>query len=63
VEHIGEDDLEQYAMQTLPESACLTLEEHLLICPECRERLTAMDEYLAAMRSAAKQIKDSEIPE
>jgi hypothetical protein len=58
VEHIGEDDLEQYAMQTLPESVCLTLEEHLLICPDCRERLTATDEYVAAMRSAAEKIND-----
>jgi uncharacterized protein YbaR (Trm112 family) len=27
---------------------------HLLVCPECRERLQATDEYVAAMKAAAK---------
>ena len=54
MEHIGEDDLERYAMRTLPESACATLEEHLLICQSCRDRLQTTDEYVAAMTAAAK---------
>jgi len=29
------------------------LEDHLLICPGCRDRLEATDEYVAAMKSAA----------
>ena len=31
------------------------LEEHLLICSACRDRLESTDEYLAAMRSAANR--------
>ena len=53
VAHIGEDDLEQYAMRTLPESACATLEEHLLICWVCRDRLESTNQYVAAMKLAA----------
>jgi hypothetical protein len=53
VSHVNEDDLEQYAMHTLRASACATLEEHLLICSECRERMDAEMEFLAAMKSAA----------
>jgi predicted anti-sigma-YlaC factor YlaD len=35
------------------------LEEHLLICSECRDHLKATDEYVAAMRSAAAKIRES----
>jgi predicted anti-sigma-YlaC factor YlaD len=41
-------------MREIPESAFASLEEHLLICSECRDRLTAADQYVAAVRSAAK---------
>src|ERR1035437_9258147 len=40
-------------MRTLPESACPTLEEHLLICQSCRDRLQATDRYVVTMRRAA----------
>lgn len=55
VAHISDDDLEKFAMRTLPESACAALEEHLLVCPSCRDRLTATDEHVAAMKAAAKK--------
>jgi len=32
--HISEDDLERYAMKTLPDAQLDELEDHLLICPE-----------------------------
>ena len=54
VEHVSEDDLERYATRTLPAPEVESLEAHLLICAECRERLTAANEYVAAMRAAAK---------
>lgn len=41
-------------MRTLPESACAALEEHLFVCSECRDRLTATDEYVVAIKAAAK---------
>jgi anti-sigma factor RsiW len=58
VNHISEEALEQYAMRTLPEAAELgRLEEHLLICSACRNRLQMMDDYVAAMRSAAAKLR------
>jgi hypothetical protein len=38
--------------------ACATLEEHLLICAECRVRLTAADEYVVAMKAAAAKFRE-----
>jgi anti-sigma factor RsiW len=57
VQHVSEDDLERYAMRTLPAPEVETLEEHLLNCSACRDRLTEADEYVAAMRSAAAKIR------
>jgi uncharacterized protein with PIN domain len=54
VQHVSEDDLENYAMRTLPATEVESLEEHFLICSECRDRLQATDEYVAAMRAAAQ---------
>ena len=53
VQHATEDDLERYAMRTLPAPEVESLEEHLLICAECRDRLTATDQFVAAMKAAA----------
>lgn len=57
VEHASEADLERYAMRSLPAPESDRLEEHLLVCAECRDRLKATDEYVAAMRSAAGKIR------
>jgi hypothetical protein len=57
VAHITDDDLEEYAMRTLPDAESEPLKQHFLVCSECRDRLTATDEYLAAMRSAAAEIR------
>jgi anti-sigma factor RsiW len=50
--HIQDDDLELYALDRLPEPDAAPVEEHLLVCGACRERLTEWDEYVAAMRAA-----------
>lgn len=56
MEHISDDDLERYATQTFSESAfATTIEEHLLICPECQDRLQQMDEDLAAAKLKASE--------
>jgi anti-sigma factor RsiW len=57
VEHVTDDTLERYAMRFLPAPESDRLEEHLLICSACRDRLTATEEYVAAMRSAAAKIR------
>lgn len=58
MKHVAEDDLENYVMRTLPESACAALEEHLLMCSDCRDRLEPTDEYVAAMKAAAAKIRE-----
>lgn len=54
VVHIPEDLLERYAMGMLSDSETGPLEEHLLVCHECQDRLRAVDEYVAAIRAAAE---------
>lgn len=56
-EHALEENLERYSMATLPEAEAEILEEHLLICPLCQERLTESDEYVCAMRTAASKLR------
>ncbi len=51
--HPDDETLERYSMQVLPESESAPLEEHLLGCESCRERLTESDAYVDAMRTAA----------
>jgi hypothetical protein len=44
-------------METLPEAESVTLEEHLLVCQSCRDRLEAEAEFVTAMRAAAAKIR------
>ena len=60
VQHVTDDTLERYAMQTLPDSECGPLVDHLLVCPGCRERLKAADVFVAAMTLAAAEIREAE---
>ncbi len=50
--HIPEDDLELYALDRLADDKAAPVEEHLLVCEQCRERLSGLDEYVKAMRAA-----------
>ena len=51
-DHIGDDDIELYALDRLAETDAAPVEEHLLLCGECRERLVAWDDYVAAILGA-----------
>jgi predicted anti-sigma-YlaC factor YlaD len=59
VEHAAEDDFERCAVRTLPAPESELLEEHLLICQSCRDRLESTGQHAAAMRSAAATIRQS----
>ena len=50
--HIPEDWLERYSLGTLEEPLIAPLEEHLLICHLCQDRLVETDDFLEAMRAA-----------
>jgi predicted anti-sigma-YlaC factor YlaD len=62
VQHVTDDLLELYTMQALPQSDMIPMEEHLRICPDCRERLQAKIEFVGAMRGAAVTIRKIEKP-
>jgi hypothetical protein len=54
-DHLTEEDLEQYCLGGLTEVRCAPLEEHLLLCETCRDRLTESDSFVTAMRQASRQ--------
>jgi len=54
--HALEEELEQYCLGDLTEPRLGRLEEHLLLCEACRERLTETENFVAAMRQAGRQL-------
>src|SRR5262245_7278701 len=60
-QHISDEALERYAMGTLVDSVG-EIEEHLLDCPSCQDRLVEADEFLALFRIAAAQADAREVP-
>lgn len=52
--HIDETTLERYVMGALSGGATAEVEQHLLICETCRQRVTEAEDYVRAMRSAAE---------
>ncbi len=61
-DHISEEDLESYSMNRLPEERMAAVEEHLLVCPECQDRLEETDSYIRAIRSAAVRSGGRDVP-
>jgi hypothetical protein len=57
--HPDEETLEQYVLGQLDEPSLAEIEEHLLLCARCRERLEAAEEYVSILRQA---VKDVEVP-
>ncbi len=51
--HPSDQTLEQYALDRLPEEQTAELEEHLLVCPACQDRLAETDAFIQATRQAA----------
>jgi hypothetical protein len=50
--HLSAERLERYALQRLAGAECAELEAHLLICSNCREELTGIDDYIAVIKAA-----------
>jgi hypothetical protein len=55
--HVEDDLLEHYAMNALAESKLAQVEEHLLLCSSCQDRLTETEDFLLAIRSAAASLE------
>ena len=58
--HISEEDLELHAIRMVPEADLERIEEHLLTCGECRDRLIQTERVVVAFQAAAGKIRDSE---
>jgi anti-sigma factor RsiW len=52
VQHFSEEDLELYALGRASEELQEQVEEHLLICTACQEKVTTIDQFVAALRTA-----------
>jgi hypothetical protein len=53
--HLQAEELELYCLGGLTEVRCARLEEHLLLCEICRDRLTETESYVEVMRQASRQ--------
>ena len=58
--HVGAEDLERYSMGASPPEATPFIEEHLLTCDDCRNRLQETDAYLRVMRTSSEQLRRDE---
>jgi hypothetical protein len=59
--HYPEEIWESYAMGILSEEQSAPMEEHLLICPACQDVLAELDEYLEAIRIAARRCRSKSV--
>lgn len=51
--HLTEEAMETYALGRLADPEAELLEEHLLLCNDCQDRLGKLDEFVSAFRIAA----------
>ena len=57
VAHPTIDALEFYSLGRLTEPKLAQLEEHLLVCEECQDRVSSLDRYHATLKKALQQVK------
>ena len=55
--HSSEDLLDSHALTKFPETEVAALEERLLICPDCQDRLQLTDDFIQALRAAVGEAK------
>jgi len=51
--HMDEEQIEKYSMGAVSEEESALLDEHLLTCGFCRNRVTKSDDYVVAMQGAS----------
>jgi hypothetical protein len=61
--HMDEEEAERYLLGHSPDEEATDLEEHLLICPRCREQISNTDGYLSAIYDAAAQLRETSFPD
>jgi len=58
--HPSDDDLELYSMGRTTESESNRIEEHVLVCSYCQDRLEESDEFVALMKDTTKEIANNQ---
>jgi hypothetical protein len=56
-DHAPEETLEKFAMGKLSESEVAPLEEHLLVCHACQDRLEQMDNFVHTAKTATAKLE------
>ena len=49
--HIRIDTVERYAMGRLPEPRTAAVEEHVLVCENCQQKLSVFDGFVEELRA------------
>jgi len=55
--HLEEEAAEKYSMGKVSARKRAEIDTHLLICESCRQKVSAADEYVVAMRNAAAKLR------
>ena len=61
--HPNEEKLERYAMGRLAEPEAAPIEEHLLVCATCQDRLAAAESVLPSLRHALREVERDPVAE
>ena len=62
MQHITDEVLESYVMQTLHSPEVGEVEEHLLLCETCRDRMDSSKDFVESMSAAAFELRNREAP-
>jgi hypothetical protein len=55
--HLGEELLERYSRGTLPQSDVERVEEHVLVCESCQNKLSFNDSWVRSIRRTSAQLR------
>jgi len=55
--HLSEELLERYAMGASSEEETAQADEHLILCPDCQDKLQEVDDFVKAFRIAAPKLR------
>ncbi len=58
--HPGEEILELYCLNRLEEEEAAGIEEHVLLCESCQQRIADLDGFLKAARQATRDLRSEE---
>jgi hypothetical protein len=58
--HLDDSQIEAYCLGKIPEPELTELEEHLLTCESCQQRVTEGDAYLRSMQNASSRVRAGE---